>query len=313
MRGVSISIEYLSRYNRIETISFRASLQYTVANASTRESIEDIRQKAPQQYYTQNRMVTGEDYNILPYTSFSSIKKVKAINRSSSGLSRYLDVLDTTGKYSSTNTFGEDGVLYADRYTEVLSFSFNSTIDIRRVVRNQVLPDIVAGREMMHYFYANVLEENPMNIELAADELLNGETYTIVNIGDTDFSKLGAEIGQLYETFVARNAEKVTREFSVANVGFSTYVFSGSQVGGNIDIIMKVGDVLKLNVNASGHPLWIKTSRVTGTNFSVNTGIISSNGTDDGTITWDTTGVAPGTYYYICQNHGTMSGYSIVS
>ena len=312
MRGVAISIEYLSKYNRIETISFRASLQYTVANASTRESIEDIRQKAPQQYYTQNRMVTGEDYNILPYTSFSNIKKVKAINRSSSGLSRYLDVLDTTGKYSSTNTFGEDGVLYADRYTEVLSFSFNSTIDIRRVIRNQVLPDIVAGRDMMHYFYANALEETPMNIELAANELYNGETYTIVDVGDTDFIQLGAEVGQLYETFVAKNAQKVTREFSVVNIGSSTYMFSGSQVGGNISIIIKVGDVLKFNVNATGHPLWIKTSRVTGTNFAVNTGIVSGNGVDDGTITWDTTGVEPGTYYYICQVHGTMSGFIIV-
>jgi hypothetical protein len=35
-------------------------------------------------------MVTGEDYNVLPYTTFNNILKVKAVNRTSSGVSRYL-------------------------------------------------------------------------------------------------------------------------------------------------------------------------------------------------------------------------------
>jgi hypothetical protein len=78
-----------------------------VANATTRESLDDIKQKAPQQYYTQNRMITGEDYNILPYTLFNDILKIKAVNRTSSGISRYLDVIDVSGKYSSTNIFAQ--------------------------------------------------------------------------------------------------------------------------------------------------------------------------------------------------------------
>jgi len=61
-------------------------------------------------------MVTGEDYNVLPYTTFSNILKIKAVNRSSSGISRYLDVVDSTGKYSSTNIFAQDGIIYTRRY-----------------------------------------------------------------------------------------------------------------------------------------------------------------------------------------------------
>ena len=71
LRGVTISFDYVSRYNRVETITFRASLRYTVANARSRESIDEIKQRAPQQYYTQNRMVTGEDYNIVEVLAVS--------------------------------------------------------------------------------------------------------------------------------------------------------------------------------------------------------------------------------------------------
>lgn len=308
MRGISISFDYVSKYNRIETLSFRASLRYTVANAVSRESIEDIKQRAPQQYYTQNRMVTGEDYNILPYTNYSNVTKVKSINRTSSGLSRYLDVLDTTGKYSSTNTFGQDGTLYVDRYTEVISFSFNNTVDIRRVIRNRVIPEIIAGKELMHYFYDSVTEERPIDVELGASNLINGETYTIIQTGTTDFLQFGSASNSVGASFIAANAGKITKEYSIVPNGTSSYVFTGDELGNNIDITIRVGDVLKFNINASGHPLWIKTIRATGLLFGVTTGIIQGNGAIYGEISWNTIGVVPGEYYYICQNHSEMSG-----
>jgi len=154
MQGISVPINYISRTGRIETITIRVSLQYTVANAVSRETIEDIRQKAPQQYYTQNRMVTGEDYNILPYTLFSDVLKVKAVNRTSSGVSRYLDVIDTTGKYSSTNIFCQDGILYRDDFTKSFTFDYATTNDIYKIINNQVNP-IAAEQETLQFFYAN--------------------------------------------------------------------------------------------------------------------------------------------------------------
>jgi hypothetical protein len=154
MRGIVIPINYVSRSGRTETINIRASLRYTVTNATTRETVDEVRQKAPQQYYTQDRMVTGEDYNILPYTLFNSILKVKAVNRTSSGVSRYLDVIDTTGKYSSTNIFCQDGILYRDKTLNSFNFSFNTINDIYRVINNQVKP-ITSEKETLQFFYAN--------------------------------------------------------------------------------------------------------------------------------------------------------------
>ena len=77
----------------------------------------------------------------------------------------------------------------------------------------------------------------------------------------------------------------------------------------NPTITIRTGDVLTLNVNASGHPLWIGISQQTGTVTWQNAmGTINNNGATSGTITWDTTNALPGTYYYNCEYHGTMTG-----
>lgn len=127
MQNVVIPIAYVNRAGRGETLTIRASLRYTVNNPSARESLDEIRLKAPQQYYTQDRMVTGEDYNILPYTKFNSILKIKAVNRSSSGVSRYLDTIDVTGKYSGTNIFCQDGLIYRKETIDGVDFSVGQT------------------------------------------------------------------------------------------------------------------------------------------------------------------------------------------
>lgn len=152
MQSVNIAISYVSRSNRLETLTIVASLQYTVSNSSAKESIEDIRTKAPQQYYTQNRMITGEDYNILPYTTFSNVIKVKAVNRTSSGISRYLDVLDVSGKYSSTNIFAQDGAVYRNIADTTTTFTFTTTSEVYSTLYNVAKP-MILNKELMHLYY----------------------------------------------------------------------------------------------------------------------------------------------------------------
>ena len=152
MQGVQVTMNYTSKTSRTETLTLSVSLQGTVTNASARETLEEIKQKAPQQYYTQNRIVTGEDYNIFPFTAFSNIVKVKAVNRTSSGISRYLDVIDSTGKYSSTNIYGEDGWFYSDELIENFSFSFANTNDIINIIRVDVANKL-QSKEMSNFYY----------------------------------------------------------------------------------------------------------------------------------------------------------------
>ena len=155
MQNITVAIQYVSRTGRAETLTMRASLQYSVANATSRETLEQIRQRAPQTYYTQNRMITGEDYNIVPFTSFTNIIKVKSINRTSSGLSRFLDTLDTTGKFSSTNVVGTDGIVYANPFVRNFKSILFSNAGIVNMINQQLVAEIIASTEMMHLYYAN--------------------------------------------------------------------------------------------------------------------------------------------------------------
>ena len=148
---VNIPISYVSRTGRIETMTLTVSLQYTVTNSSAAESLADVRANAPQQYYTQNRMITGEDYNILPFSLFNSVVKVKAVNRTSSGVSRFLDVLDVTGKYSSTNIFCDDGYLYRDTNSnDAFNFTFETIGDVNEIVYDSIRP-ILSKEKFTHF------------------------------------------------------------------------------------------------------------------------------------------------------------------
>lgn len=152
--NVSFSFPYQNKNNRTETLTVVASLKYTVANGMARETINEIKTRAPQQYYTQNRMVNGEDYNIVPFTQFSNILKAKAVNRTSSGISRFLDVLDTTGKYSSTNIFCQDGILFEKSKIQSFDFEWTTTSDIQQVIEGD-LTSILISKQLLHFYYAN--------------------------------------------------------------------------------------------------------------------------------------------------------------
>ena len=53
---------------------------------------------------------------------------------------------------------------------------------------------------------------------------------------------------------------------------------------------------------------------VTGISFGQTFGTITNNGATSGTVTWNTAGLTPGTYYYVCGNHPTsMNGQIVVT
>jgi len=92
--------------------------------------------------------------------------------------------------------------------------------------------------------------------------------------------------------------------FSVTNSGSSSYLI-GSSEDPPLNLIR--GWTYTFNINASGHPFWIKTAQVTGTGSAYSTGV-TNNGTENGTITFAVPLDAPDTLYYICQFHSAMTG-----
>jgi hypothetical protein len=154
MQSVVIPISYVDRNGQIQTITFTCGITTPVSNAQSREAIGEIKQRAPARYYTQDRMVNGEDYNNFPFTAYNSIIKSKALNRASIGTSRYLDLVDGTGKYSSTNTFSSDGALYQADTAVDFDFAWLNTNDINNLIINQIQPSLVDDGAQQFY-YAN--------------------------------------------------------------------------------------------------------------------------------------------------------------
>lgn len=152
MQGITVAFTYVNRQGRNEVLTIGLELPLAVTNAQARESIAEIKQRAPTRYYTQNRMVNGEDYNNFPYTLYSSIIKSKAINRSSIGISKNFDLLDPTGKYSSTNSFGSDGALYLDDTPAFLTLTINNTPSDIIAFFNNTLASVVAENRTTQYY-----------------------------------------------------------------------------------------------------------------------------------------------------------------
>jgi hypothetical protein len=154
IKNVSISIPYFSNLGQVETLSITLGLQSSISNSSPTETNDSIKSNAPATYYTQNRMITGEDYNISPLSVNQQVVKVKAVNRSSSGISRYFDLVDPTGKYSKTNLFADDGVLYNQIYTNYFRFKYITRTDIEAILYNE-LSDVLRSPNLKNFYYGN--------------------------------------------------------------------------------------------------------------------------------------------------------------
>jgi len=113
---------------------------------------------------------------------------------------------------------------------------------------------------------------------------------------------------RVQETRIVPLPSYPTYTWNVANSFATDYVFTGYSSGNDIPITITAGDTIVFNVTAPTHTMWIKTAQTTGTGQGVTTGFITNNGADNGTITWNTTGVVPGTYYYNSANDASMGG-----
>ena len=101
----------------------------------------------------------------------------------------------------------------------------------------------------------------------------------------------------------------VTYNIDVTASSSSDYTLDGSDRDGTVsgqdpDLTFAIGDTINFNVNASGHPFYLKTAAGTGTGDQVSG--LTNNGTENATISW--TPNTGGTYYYQCSLHGGMVG-----
>jgi hypothetical protein len=194
IRNVTIDIPYISRSGKREIVTIALGLKYTVTNAAVAETSDEIKNNAPATYYTQSRMITGEDYNILPLSVNQEVVKIKSINRVSSGISRYFDLKDSTGKYSTTNLFGTDGVIYKEPTVDIFTFNVNTRSDIENVVLNQIEPILTLRKTVDFYLdkYPTITLAPNFSAFYQKTSAVNLSTGYVGDIDNASTKKLGS-------------------------------------------------------------------------------------------------------------------------
>ena len=192
IRNVTIQIPYASNLGQIETLTIGLNLVSSVSNSSSTETNTNIKSNAPANYYTQNRMITAEDYNIAPLSVNQDIVKIKAINRSSSGISRYFDLVDPTGKYSKTNLFADDGALYRQEYTDTFRFNYLTQTDIEAVIYNRVI-GALQSKQLRDYYYSKFRKTVPTTPDPKVWTNISSDTNQ--SIGNFSVSGINVSVG----------------------------------------------------------------------------------------------------------------------
>ncbi len=134
MQGIQLTVPYTDANGAQQSLSMSVSLKSSVYNSAATESSDAIKEKAAQVYYSQNRMITAEDYQVVPLSASQEIVKVRSVNRSASGISRAKEILDPTGAYSDVNVFAEDGILYREESLQQFTFTFNNKNDVQSTI-----------------------------------------------------------------------------------------------------------------------------------------------------------------------------------
>jgi hypothetical protein len=260
MRGINIAVPYVNKQGISHTLTISMSLKYTVSTASASESIDEIRTRAPAQYYIQNRMITAEDYNLAPLTTSQDILKVRAINRTSSGISRNYDLIDSSGKYSSITVFGDDGYLYKNDVINYLSFKYVNRFDIINFLRNQIEPFFTSTET--YNFYLTKFEK-----------ILFSDQNTIWNEVTSDVN---------LSTGYFINAVDQTSLLRVGTYTFNTLKYVA--VGSLIKFVPPTGKAFKkgklVNINVDDPEqqtqIWSKVIRVVGDGTNAGRGVLNN-------------------------------------
>jgi len=195
-RNVSIQIPYQNAQGRDYSLTVRFSLTYSVGNSLPPETVAAIKERAPNTYYTQNRMVSAQDYNVFPQSQNSNITKLKAVNKTHAGHSRYIDLNDPTGTYQNVDTFADDAFLYVEDKKQTDNVILNSNTTALDVVAS-VLPNRLKSLGMSNFAYygARNVWTNPVyggsvnNFKFTPQDNVTWNCLPIKEISNTGYMK----------------------------------------------------------------------------------------------------------------------------
>ena len=145
-----VQINYTGLDGNVYTLALTLQLKQPIANASSNETLDSIRENAPRNYATQDRMITASDYNTMLSGSNGGLVKIKSVNRTFSGHSRYSKFTDPTGMYSDLYLRGSDAVVSESE--KLVSYSTSSS-DSSTQIFEKYVKNIINNDEFVNLYY----------------------------------------------------------------------------------------------------------------------------------------------------------------
>jgi hypothetical protein len=155
----SITIPYYNNTVESDNNVYYLTITFSVEDVShiyqsvPTESLESIRENAPNIYSTQDRMVSGKDYNYYPKIIGQTLKVLKAVERTYAGNSRYIDLNDSTGTYDNVNILATDGYLYNEN--GCIKTSVDITTQDAETIYTRYVQDRLSLKELSNLYYYN--------------------------------------------------------------------------------------------------------------------------------------------------------------
>jgi hypothetical protein len=223
--NIPVSFAYVDGFSRTQTFTFTFTLIGSLQNASAAEDLEHIRNTAPAVYYTQDRMVNGEDYNVFMLQD-PSIMKLRAINRTFAGDSKYIPWHDNSQSYENVKVFSDDGFLYYQDKTvgETTPIVDNSTLIDGYVEPLLSTPDVVLQLVSAGVDYASIRREftadektnitdmlfpPPKLVDLYYNKITNGWLAVVVRGAPTDPLLTALQVSELPNPPITNPADYV--------------------------------------------------------------------------------------------------------
>ena len=209
------SFTYLDLTNTVQTITFSFSLISSLQNGSISEDIEHIRRVAPGVYYTQDRMVNGRDYNSFMLKD-PSILKLRAVNRTFAGDSKYIAWHDPKEYYEDVKIFGEDLALYWIQ-KDPINGALSTTTTF--LLPTQILTNFIEPLLCSADFYNIIIEElAQVGRPPSAIKCFFSPTEKTNILAELDTAALGSSpIVDIYYSAKAGSGSPIFDEWTVGN------------------------------------------------------------------------------------------------
>lgn len=178
VRGQEISIPYIGVDGQEHFLRLIFNLENTVSNGAVSETDEDIKERAPQVFYSQNRMVNNEDYNVFPLNAGSQMLKVRTINRTYAGHSRFIDINDPTGFHNNVLLFSEDGSLYKE-FAFISAETNVNLLTTTDIIFNDIENFMTDTVELRNFYYDEYMKQY-LDINPGAFDISTGDFWVTI-------------------------------------------------------------------------------------------------------------------------------------